>query len=191
MNTASNAAENAARQPLSSEQWWAQTRRDPSAFRRWLRDQLRGERTAAGRILLLRDQYARQPRTPAHRLLALIARQEATHARWVEALLVARGWDASVDPAAQERYWPEVLSGIDSLEVGAAVAAHAEQMRLERIEVIARDESAPADVRAVFSRILRQERFHARAFAVLAGERALERTRGAHELGRRALGLVA
>ena len=33
-----------------------------------------------------------------------------------------------------ERYWRETLDGIDSFESGAAVAAHAEEMRLARIE---------------------------------------------------------
>ena len=62
-------------------------------------------------------------------------------------------------------------------------------MRLERIEVIASDPEAPEDVRAVFWRILPQERFHEHAFRSLAGAPALEATRAAHELGRTTLGL--
>ena len=74
-------------------------------------------------------------------------------------------------------------------ETGAAVGAHAERMRLERIEAIAGDAEAPADIRQVFARILPQERFHERAFRSLAGDDALRRTASAHALGREALGL--
>jgi hypothetical protein len=63
-------------------------------------------------------------------------------------------------------------------------------MRLLRIEVIANDESAPADARAVFRRILPQERFHERAFRVLAGPAAMAATAAAHTLGEQALGLI-
>lgn len=63
-------------------------------------------------------------------------------------------------------------------------------MRLARIEAICEDEQAPADLRAVFLRILPEERFHERAFRELAGADALARTEGAHILGQRALGLV-
>jgi hypothetical protein len=63
-------------------------------------------------------------------------------------------------------------------------------MRLERIEVIAADTTAPADLRDVFARILPQERFHERAFRSLATPESLERTREAHNLGRAVLGLT-
>ncbi|WP_438044486.1 hypothetical protein [Sorangium sp. So ce128] len=90
----------------------------------------------------------------------------------------------------RERYCKETLDVVRDLETGRAVGAHSERMRLERIEVIAADPAAPPDVRAVFERILPEERFHARAFAELAGAEALAATQGAHDLGRRALGLA-
>jgi rubrerythrin len=82
-----------------------------------------------------------------------------------------------------------MLPGIHDLESGCAVGAHAEKMRLERIEAIAQDPGAPPDVRAVFTRILPEERFHERAFREMAGGAALRAAEGAHELGRLALGL--
>ena len=102
--------------------------------------------------------------------MATIAAQERTHASWVGQLLQARG----VTPQLldkDDRYWRETLTGIDSLESGAAVAAHAEDMRLARIEVIASDSDphVPDDIRSVFARILPQERFHARDELVLRG----------------------
>ncbi len=170
-------------------EWWAAVRHDPVAFRRWLLAQYRGEATAAGRIEALRDRFA-PAGSRAHRVLSVIASQERRHAGWVGELLAARGWTPAAAPAP-ERYWPEVESGIADLATGCAVGAHAEKMRLERIEGIAADPDAPADVRATFARILRDERFHERAFRILAGPDALASTRASHARGRRALGLIA
>ena len=171
----------------TSQQWWEETRKEPARLVAWLLDQYRGEATAAGRIEGLRDTYA-QGDAKARRILTVIAAQERQHARWVGGLLRARGLEPAVQDKA-ERYWEQPLAAIQDLESGCAVGAHAERMRLERIEVIAADPEAPEDVRAVFRRILPQERFHERAFRALAGATALEATRGAHELGRTALGL--
>lgn len=171
-----------------SRAWWEAVKQVPEAFTAWLLDQYRGEATAAGRIEMLRDAYS-EPGTRAHRILGVIAEQERRHAVWVGDLLTARGIQPQIG-VKRERYWKETLGSIRDLETGCAVGAHSERMRLERIEAIAADPEAPADVRAVFQRILPEERFHARAFAELAGAEALEATRGAHDLGRRALGLA-
>jgi hypothetical protein len=163
------------------------TRDDPAKLHAWLYDQYRGEVTAASRIDALRDRFA-EPGSRAARVLSAIAAQERDHAEWVGELLAMRGLDPEVG-TKPDRYWQRVLPGITDLATGAAVGAHAETMRLERIEAIASDPLAPDDVRAVFARILPQERFHARAFASLATPETLAATAGAHELGRRALGL--
>lgn len=173
----------------TSAQWWAATKADPAKLHDWLTDQLRGETLAAARIEALRDTFHAAP--DAARVLTVIAAQEAEHARWVQGLLEARGLPVVVDER-QGRYWDaQALSAIADFETGCAVGAHAERMRLERIEVIAADDDAPADVRDVFARILPQERFHERAFRTLAGAAAMEATRTAHELGRAVLGLGA
>jgi rubrerythrin len=172
-----------------SVRWWEETRSDAGRLVDWLFDQYRGEVTAAGRIEHLRDAYAR-PGSRAHRVLTVIAGQERRHADWVAGLLTARGLEPEVRGAPEARYWARTLPGIADLETGCAVGAHAERMRLERIEVIAADASAPADIREVFTRILVEERFHERAFRALATPESLERTREAHALGREALGLV-
>jgi hypothetical protein len=173
----------------TSATWWQQTRDNPARLHAWLRDQYRGEVTAATRIEALRDRFA-PTGSRAFRILSVIAGQERDHAGWVGDLLAARGLPAQVQPKA-DRYWPEVMPGIEDLATGAAIGAHAERMRLERIETIAADPRAPSDIRAVFVRILPQERFHARAFAELSSADALARTAFAHALGRNALGLVA
>lgn len=177
--------------------WWERTKLDATRLHAWLYDQYRGEVTAASRIEALRDELA-PPGGRAYRLLTVIADQERTHAAWVGGLLSSRGLHVEVrDKAAvdgrqppADRYWREVVPEITDLETGAAVGAHAEIMRLERIEAIAGDATAPADIRAVFSKILPQERFHARAFASLATPEAMTRTANAQALGRVALGLV-
>jgi rubrerythrin len=173
----------------TSAQWWAAVKEDAVAFEGWLLDQYRGEVTAAGRIEALRDAFA-TPGSRAWRVLSVIAGQEREHASWVAELLRTRGVEPRVE-AVPARYWDAVLAQVSNLETGAAVGAHAEAMRLERIIAIAEDETAPADVRAVFEKILPQERFHERAFRSLSSAVALERTAAAHHLGRELLGLVA
>ncbi len=172
-----------------SARWWEETRNDSERLVDWLFDQYRGEVTAAGRIERLRDLYA-APDTRAHKVLTVIAGQERRHADWVAGLLRSRGLEPEVRGEPEARYWARTLPGIGDLETGCAVGAHAELMRLERIEVIAADPRAPADIRDVFARILREERFHERAFRGLATPETLERTREAHALGREALGLT-
>ncbi len=172
----------------TSAAWWERIRSDVNRLHGWLYDQYRGEVTAASRIEALRDRFC-APGNRAYRILTVIARQERDHARWIGDLLAARGLGVEVQGKA-DRYWREVMPGITDLATGAAVGAHAEQMRLERIEAIAADATAPADIRAVFEAILPQERFHARAFAQLATPEAMARTAGAHALGRAALGLT-
>lgn len=171
-----------------SKTWWERTKADEAALHAWLYDQYRGEVGASERIEAFRDAFA-VPGTRAHRLLGVIAGQERAHAAWVAELLVARGLSPEVRDESS-RYWEAPLAAIEDLETGCAVGAHAERMRLERIEVIARDEGAPPDVRAVFARILGEERFHERAFRSLSTPEALDRTREAHATGRNALGLV-
>ena len=172
----------------ASKTWWSTIKSDREAFTAWLYDQYRGEVTAGGRIDALRDTFAK-PGTKAHRVLSVVAAQERKHGRWVAALLEARGLEVRVE-TKEDRYWRATVPEITDLETGAAVGAHAERMRLARIEVIVDDAGAPEDVREVFRRILPEERFHERAFRRLATEASLARTATAHDLGRRALGLV-
>lgn len=171
----------------TSKQWWDAIKTDDSALIGWLQKQYHGEVTAADRI----EKYAlsRAGADFTRDTLSLIAEQERTHASWVGDLLRARGVEPRVLDK-DERYWDRVVGAIDSLESAAAVAAHAEVMRLERIRVICEDASAPADIRDVFSRILPQEMFHADAFAVIAGKPAVEAARTGHLAGAEAIGFV-
>lgn len=173
----------------TSASWWTQTKASPEKLVAWLFDQYRGEATAAGRIEAVRDKFA-EPDSKAYRTLTVIAGQERVHAEWIGELLRTRGHEPVVQEKA-ERYWPKVMREIDSLETACAVGAHAEAMRLARIRAISSDTEGPRDVVRVFSRILPEEIFHESAFRTLAGQGAMEKTRGRHELGQRALGLVS
>lgn len=172
----------------SSRRWWESVKADPAKFNDWLADQYHGEATAAGRIVQFAETYG-EGRDRQVRILKVIAGQEEQHAAWIAELLEARGLKPQLLEKT-ERYWDETLPGIDSFETGAAVGAHAEEMRLARIRVICADAEAPADVREVFARILKEEEFHARAFAEMAGADAYEKTAGNHEAGLKALGLT-
>lgn len=174
-------------QPKTSEQWWTAVKGDDGLLHDWLQKQYHGEVTASERIRSFAAQYA-EPGSRAERLLNIIAGQETDHANWVGDLLLARG----IEPAVldkEERYWDKTLPEIGSFATGAAVAAHAEHMRLERIQVIAHDPEAPEDIRTVFDRILPQEIFHERAFRSLAGDEAMQATMAAHDAGRQQIGL--
>lgn len=170
--------------------WWTKTRQDPQALNDWLLDQYRGEATAAERILTLADHYT-SAGSRERRLLTRIAEQERKHARWVAELLDARRLPVPAElDTTRERYWKKTLPIISDLASGAAVGAHAERMRLWRIQAIVSDVQAQADVCAVFARILPEERFHERAFRSLAGEAALHAALDGHERGMAVLGLI-
>lgn len=172
----------------TSLQWWEHTLANPDELIVWLQKQYHGEVTAATRIRAFAAQHCTDARNA--RTLEVIAHQEETHAEWVASLLTARG----IMPAVLEkveRYWNETLPGIVGFHSGAAVASHAEHMRLDRIRVISEHADTPEDIRAVFMRILPQEEFHERAFAEMAGVEALACALGKHEQGLEALGLVA
>ena len=170
----------------TSQQWWTEVKADPQLFNGWLVRQFRGESTAAKRIIDFADKHAPDVRTK--HILYIIAAQESQHAAWVLELLRNRGIEPDVT-GAEKRYWEETLLEIRSFQTGAAVAAHAEKMRLERIRTIATDPTAPADVKDTFTRILHDEQFHERQFREMAGAEALELTLESHRRGRKALGL--
>lgn len=180
----------------TSQEWWTKTKADPQRLTAWLLRQYTGEVTAAGRIRNLAKLLPAEATSPTGpfpaafraRTLYLIAEQEAVHAEWVMGLLLARGIVPQA-VRAEERYWAATMPKVDTFEHGAAVGAHAEAMRLERIRTIANDPEAPADIRAVFLRILPEEEFHERAFREMAGDAAMVEMKGAHELGMSLLGL--
>jgi rubrerythrin len=173
----------------TSEQWWNEVKQSEHLLHDWLIKQYRGEVTAAKRIRDIVEKF--NPNSKHRRILLEIADQEATHARWVLTLLTNRGIQEPSVEGAEDRYWKETLPAAIDLQTAAGVGAHAEVMRLQRINAIVADKTAPNDIRVVFAMIQKQEMWHASAFARIAGEDALAATKNSHELGRQLLGLEA
>lgn len=175
----------------TSKEWWDETRDDEVKLIDWLQKQWRGEVTAGQRIMKFAEQFA-VPGSNDYKVLDAIASQERTHASWIQRLLEARGIrvDESEVLNAEQRYWAETLPGITDFATGAAVAAHAEGMRLERIRAIAYDPNAPADIRNTFVKILKDEEWHESAFTKLSNNEAMCATKNNHEAGMKVLGLV-
>lgn len=170
-----------------SKTWWERTKADPEALNAWLKKQYHGEITAADRIELYALTRCSDPE--AKRYLEVIANDERRHARWVAGLLENRELEAE-RLTKSSPYWDATLEQIDSFGSACAVAALAEKMRLERIEVIANDPNAPEDIRSVFCAILKDEVWHERMFRKLAGEEELSKAAAAHRAGREAIGLI-
>lgn len=169
----------------TSAQWWAELKTNPDQMVAWLHKQYWGEVGASQRIWSYCIDQAPEKWVET---LKVIAGQEQKHAGWIKDLLANRGLEPG--PMHEARYWEKTLGQIDSFESAAAVAAHAEDMRLERIETIAYDAQSPADIRKVFQDILKEERFHAAAFKKMAGSDAMAATLEAHIHGREAIGLI-
>lgn len=172
--------------PMTSKEWWDRTKASPATIVEWLEKQFHGEVTAADRI----ERYCTS-KAPTHWVATLqrIAADERKHAGWIADLLTVRGVTAE-RREKNERYWSAVSTVDKSFENVTAIASHAETMRLERIRVIAEDESAPEDLRGTFTRILQDEVFHEQAFRRMAGERAMQSNAALANEGRAALGLI-
>lgn len=173
----------------NSKTWWNEIKNNNDLFNDWLKDQYHGEITAAHRIKELAEKVA-APKV--QRVLSIIAAQEADHAKWIKELLISRGLSPQI-LTKEERYWSKTLpkNYLDMpIEKLAAIGAHAEAMRLERIKVISADKDAPTDVRSVFNSILMDELFHEKAFRKIAGESNMAASLEAHKEGLAALGLT-
>lgn len=175
----------------TTEQWWDEVSNDPEKMIGWLKDQYYGEQTAAVRIRALLEQYPDINETE-RQLITMIADDEAKHAKWVLELLLSRG---IITPELYRekptRYWDKTLPTEPvSFSQICAIGHHAELMRLERIRLLAEDVRFN-DIAQVFTNILSDEVFHAKAFGVMSTPEDIEAARANHTAGREALGLVA
>jgi hypothetical protein len=174
----------------TSQQWWDEVKVDQAKLIDWLKDQFHGEMMAAIRVQrLFLDGPVKLP-TDQRAIILRISREEMLHARWIKKLLTNRGIAAEI-LIKEERYWNKVLPADESDAQELAAIAHlAETMRLERIQVIAEDKTAPHDIRKVFKKILPMELNHAKWFAEMTTEACVDAARDNHNLGLNALGLV-
>lgn len=174
----------------TSAQWWNQTKGDPIKLINWLKDQYHGEMTAAKRIKELFFVAGNTLTNKEASLLERIISEEEIHTNWIKNLLTARGIKAEI-LVKEERYWNKVLPKTEaSKEELAAIAHHAETMRLERIGVIAADTQGPKDIRNVFKRILPMELNHSKWFAELSTNEHIKSALANHHDGMNELGLV-
>ena len=142
--------------------------------------------TAATRILELSKKTENAIKKD---ILNRIAGQERKHAEWVKQLLVNRKVEIPSLDNAENRYWAKTLPAIKDFDTGAAVGAHAEKMRLERILAIVNDPETPYDIFEVFCKIVAEEWTHERLFREMAGMEAMKAVLPAAAEGRNALGL--
>jgi rubrerythrin len=171
----------------TSAQWWSETKQDNMKLIAWLKKQYYGELSASERIYEF--VYSRCTDTRHAATLKTIAAQERLHALWVGDLLTARSIEIESKEGAT-RYWKEVEGVASSFELAAAVAALAENMRLERIRVIAADQTAPEDIRSVFEKILPQEVWHEQAFREMTNQDSIDKVTAAHKAGVDSIGLI-
>jgi len=172
------------------QQWWDGIKDDPNLIIGWLKNQYHGEATAATRIRELIVVHF-EPTSTAYKLASRIANDEDRHAAWIGSLLIMRGVTPKI-LNKEERYWPAALTAApegDGLYV-AGIAAHAEEMRLERIKIIMEDDNAPKDIQAIFKEIYHDEVFHAKAFKEISGDTYYDMTTEKHAEGLQALGLI-
>lgn len=172
----------------TSLEWWNDTKVSPEKIANWLKNQYHGEAVAAERI---RKYILPSMEGKYHFLVEKIADDEDKHSQWIGKLLRTRGVTPEI-LQKEERYWKEVMTEDFTSDgnYAAAVAAHAEEMRLERISVIMDDEKAPADIRDTFKNIYKDELFHAKGFKLIAGDEYYNKASANHAKGLEALGLI-
>jgi rubrerythrin len=170
----------------TSQEWWDETKADPAKLNAWLQKQHFGERTASQRLSALKAKFEFDEETA--RVIDRITLDERKHAVWIKELLETRGLEELTDH--DERYWTADKLSYTTFGDACAVAAHAEEMRLERIRVIAADKQAPFDIVTVFRLILFDEEFHAEAFHSLTTPEQYKAAWPGHEEGMKELGLV-
>lgn len=175
----------------TSKEWWSEVKNSPEKLISWLKNQYHGEVTAAVKIKELFLSPSLNLNDKDKQIIERIAKEEEAHAKWVRKLLLDRGQEASVLDK-EERYWNQVLPKEDDASVAqlAAIAHHAETMRLERIRAICEDLDAPEDILKVFQAILPMEENHAKWFKELSNPEEISNTLYRHQNGLNALGLV-
>lgn len=172
----------------TSKQWWDETKVSEQKIIEWLKNQYHGEAVAAERI----EKYILPHLDGKYQFMVeRIVDDEIRHSQWVAELLANRGITPKI-LQKEERYWREVMTEdfTTNGNYAAAVAAHAEEMRLERIQVIMNDVNAPDDIRKVFTNIYKDELFHAKGFKLIAGDDYYNKASENHAKGLEALGLI-
>ena len=172
----------------TTKEWWDDTKQSPEKIINWLKNQYHGEALASSRI---KEFILPHMDGKFAFMVERIADDEERHAQWVGKLLLDRGIEPEI-LEKEERYWKETMTEDFKSDgnYAAAVAAHAEEMRLERIKEIMNDESCDNDIRETFRNIYKDELFHAKGFRLIAGDDYYTKASENHAKGLEALGLI-
>lgn len=165
----------------TSQQWWDEVKADTAKLNEWLQRQCFGEKQAHIRISSLAVRFGNET-------LLNIATDELKHHNWLMNYLIHHNIPRL--STHEERYWKPVQTSFETLEEVGAVGHLAEMMRLDRIRIIAKDDSVP-ELQKIFKRILKDEEFHASFFKSLTNEEQIEMSKVDHEQGMLAMGLTA
>lgn len=172
----------------TSKEWWDETKKSPEKLVNWLKNQYHGEAVASERIkkFILPHMEGKY-----QFMVERIADDEDRHAQWVGELLKTRGIKPEI-LQKEERYWKQVITEdfTTNGNYASAVAAHAEEMRLERIKVIMDDTEFDSDIVNTFKQIYKDELFHAKGFKLIAGDEYYSKASENHAKGLEALGLI-
>lgn len=168
------------------QEWVEDVLSSKEKMHHWLTRQYVGEVLASQRISSLAFMVT-DPKNS--NILSIIAEDEHRHAQWVKELLLARDIEPTEPTYDADRYWSKILSDDLTEQQLFAAGAHAEEMRLHRIRAIVKEPRFDQDIREVFGEILCDEVFHAKAFASMSGDDAIQEMSDKHKLGLEALGL--
>ena len=172
---------------LTSKQWWESVKSDGAKLSHWLQRQYVGEMAAVNLLSELLIRFGSEATDEEWVTVHKVMCQEAQHGRMIKKLMDQRGIRPEPNASTDRRYWAEVLPNVTNFAEVMAAGFHAESMRLQRIRAIAEDEQAPADVRAVFQKILPDEEWHESVFDKMRQGRELTRY---HDKGLEALNLL-
>ena len=171
----------------TSAEWWLATKSDPAKLNHWLQRQYVGEMAAVNLLSELLIRFGDEATDEEWKTVHKVMQQEAIHARWMKEVMDKRGVKPEANGESTRRYWQEVIPAVTNFREAMAAGFDAEHMRLDRIRVIANDDSAPPDLFDVFNRILPHEEWHEQVFNEMRHGITLTE---AHDRGLNSLGLV-
>ena len=168
--------------------WWKKVLADPEKLIYWLCRLHNTEKEAEARFIEFAEEYC-TPGSKEDKIFRVIAEQERTHGVLIEDVLKARG--VTIDPDAEysARYWAHTGPCIVDRETAAAVGYFAEDLSLQRMQVIIELDETPDDLRQMFIPIHHDEGYHTRILAKMAGEHGITQVVDCHTEGLKELGL--
>lgn len=174
----------------TTAEWWEVVSQSPEKMDDWLKSQYHGEVTASKRIeeMKVLPGYTKADAEVIDRIIA----DEEKHALWVKQLMQDRGL-TPYEIRKEERYWVPTLAEAKNkptFSYMCAVAHLAETMRLDRIELLAKD-TQYKDIAKVFKAILKDELYHTTEFGKLSTPEDIKHAKKFHDIGKNALGLTA